>query len=100
MTKDEFLELVAAEVPRDVLEQLVADDRNNLGPDYDRADEYIAEAIWNALVGKVPPWMKEARPFAKGGHARGCWYQSGGPCDCTVNEAEFYRLGRVGAEDD
>jgi len=45
------------------------------------------------LVGALPELIA-VRPFDKEAHARGCWYRSGGPCDCTLKDTIFYRRTR------
>lgn len=46
----------------------------------------------------------ESSPFVKENHGSGCWYRSGGPCDCTANRAPYYRIaqrpsGQIGANE-
>lgn len=47
--------------------------------------------LMRAVVAEV---FYEADPFDKGGHGRGCWMQSGGPCDCTASDGEHFRVRR------
>ena len=48
--------------------------------------------LMRAVVAEV---FYKATPFSRGGHGRGCWLQSGGPCDCTAASALYLSVRRT-----
>ena len=54
--------------------------------------QQVRQALRDGRITPADLGMIQASPFTKENHGSGCWYRSGGPCDCTARTRRYWRV--------